>query len=107
MRVKSTFIVLLVIALTVALGLGAYYGFSIGGKQIIPGINGIRKGLDVAGGVRLIYTVDGDNITEEGVIKVENILRKRLDDKGLNEATVSRDLLNPEIPMIVVEFASQ
>jgi protein-export membrane protein SecD len=88
----------------VALGLGAYYGFSIGGKEIIPGINGIRKGLDVAGGVRLIYTVDGDNITEDGVIKVENILRKRLDDKGLNEATVSRDLLNPEIPMIVVEI---
>ena len=37
MRLKSTFIVLIVIALTVALGLGAYYGFSIGGKEIIPG----------------------------------------------------------------------
>ena len=65
MRVKSTFIVLIVIALTVALGLGAYYGFSVGGKEIIPCINGIRKGLDVAGGVRLIYSVEGENINED------------------------------------------
>ena len=104
MRVKSTFIVLVVIALTVALGLGAFYGFSIGEKEIIPGINGIRKGLDVAGGVRLIYSVEGENINEEGVNKVQNILRNRLDAKGLNEATVSIDLLNPENPMIVVEI---
>ena len=104
MRVKSTFIVLIVIALTVALGLGAYYGFSIGGKEIIPGINGIRKGLDVAGGVRLIYSVEGENINEEGVNKVQNILRNRLDAKGLNEATVSIDLLNPVNPMVVVEI---
>jgi len=104
MRLKSTFVVLIVIALTVALGLGAYYGFSIGEKEIIPGIDGIRKGLDVAGGVRLIYSVEGENINEEGVNKVQNILRNRLDAKGLNEATVSIDLLNPVNPMIVVEI---
>lgn len=104
MRLKSTFIVLIVIALTVALGIGAYYGFSIGENEIIPGINGIRKGLDVAGGVRLIYSVEGENINEEGVNKVQNILRNRLDAKGLNEATVSIDLLNPVNPMIVVEI---
>lgn len=104
MRLKSTFIVLIVIALTAALGLGAYYGFSVFGEEIIPGINGIRKGLDVAGGVRLIYSVEGENITEDGVIKVQNILRNRLDAKGLNEATVTLDLLNMERPMVVVEI---
>lgn len=104
MRAKSTFIVLLVMALVVVLGLGAYYGFSIGDNQLIPGISGIRQGLDIAGGVRLIYSVKGDNITEEGVSKVQNILRNRLDKKGLNEATVSIDVLNPETPMVVVEI---
>ena len=114
MRVKSTIIVLLVLALTVVLGVCTYTGLGAPQEEykadniyvgnIIPGINGIRKGLDVAGGVRLIYSIEGEDIPLDGATKVQNILRNRLDAKGLNEATVSRDLLNPENPMIVVEI---
>lgn len=104
MKVKSSIYLLLVLALTVALLFGVYYGFSIKGTTIIPGMSQMRMGLDIAGGVRIVYKPEGDNITTESLEVAQTILRKRLDAKGLNEATVALDDTNVANPMIIVEI---
>ena len=104
MKAKSIISLILVLILTVALGLGAYFGFNVRGNQIIPGTSGMRMGLDIAGGVRLVYKPVGDNITNESLSIAQTVFRKRLDTKGLNEATVAIDETNATNPMIIVEI---
>ncbi|MBQ7668439.1 MAG: protein translocase subunit SecD [Clostridia bacterium] len=115
MRLKSAIILLLVIAITVALGFGAFNGYSYWtsktGKdgswvehQIMKGASSIKKGLDVAGGVRIIYTIEENDISSEDVDKTEKILRNRLDAKGLTEATITKDEVNKDNPMLIVEI---
>jgi len=116
MRLKSAMILLIVVAITVVLGIGAISGYRywtsevVDGKEvwtehvIMEGVSSIKKGLDVAGGVRLVYTIEGEDITSDGIRKTENILRKRLDSKGLTEATVTVDTVNPENQMLIVEI---
>lgn len=104
MKAKSIISLVLVLILTALLGLGAYYGLNISGKQIIPGTANMRMGLDIAGGVRLVYKPVGENITSENLSVAQTIFRKRLDTKGLNEATVTIDETNASNPMIIVEI---
>lgn len=104
MKAKSITYLLLVLVITVALGFGTYFGVNIAGKQIIPGVSGMRMGLDIAGGVRLVYKPVGENITSEGLATAQTVFRKRLDVKGLNEATVTVDETNLANPMIIVEI---
>lgn len=104
MKAKSITYLLLVLIITVALGFGAYFGVNISGKQIIPGVSSMRMGLDIAGGVRLVYKPVGEDITSEGLATAQTVFRKRLDVKGLNEATVTIDETNLANPMIIVEI---
>ena len=104
MKVKSSICLILVILITVGLALGAYYGFSFRGKQIMPGVSQLRMGLDIAGGVRLVYKPEGEEITTEGLNVAQMVLRNRLDVKGLNEATVTIDDTNSDNRMLVVEI---
>lgn len=104
MKAKSIIYLLLVLVITVALGFGTYFGVNIAGNQIIPGTSNMRMGLDIAGGVRLVYKPVGDNITSEGLATAQTVFRKRLDTKGLNEATVTVDDTNLSNLMIIVEI---
>ena len=115
MRFKSAIILLLVLAITVALGFGAFIGYSYWtsktGKDgswvehvVMKGASSIKKGLDVAGGVRIIYTIEENDISSEDVDKTEKILRNRLDAKGLTEATITKDEVNKDNPMLIVEI---
>ena len=116
MRLKSAITLLVVLAITVVLGIGAISGFSywtsevVDGKEvwtehvIMPGIKSIKKGLDVAGGVRLVYTIEGEDVTSDGIQKTETVLRNRLDAKGLTEATITLDTVNPENQMLIIEI---
>lgn len=104
MKAKSSIFLFLILLLTAALVWGAYSGFSINGTNIFPGASKMRMGLDIAGGVRLVYKpVDGE-VTEEGLKVTQSVFRNRLDIKGLNEATVTIDETNSSNPMIVVEI---
>lgn len=103
MKGKSALLVVLVLIVSIAIGYGAYFGFYLKGQEIIPGINKIRMGLDIAGGVRIVYIPEGQ-VTDEGLNIAQTILRKRLDIKGLNEATVAIDDKNPMKKMIIVEI---
>lgn len=116
MRLKSVITLLVVVAITIALGIGTISGYKywtseeVDGKTvwnehiIMSGVASIRKGLDVAGGVRLIYTIAGEDVTSDGIQKTEKILRNRLDAKGLTEATVTIDTVNPDNQMLIVEI---
>ena len=116
MRLKSTITLLVVLAITVVLGIGAISGFSYWTSEVVdekevwtehvimPGIKSIKKGLDVAGGVRLVYTIEGEDVTSDGIQKTETVLRNRLDAKGLTEATITLDTVNPENQMLIIEI---
>ncbi len=104
MKVKNSICLILILLITVGLACGTYFGLSIGGKQIIPGVSQMRMGLDIAGGVRLVYKPEGENITADGLRVAQTVFRNRLDVKGLNEATVTIDDTSPDNPMIVVEI---
>jgi len=104
MKAKSSIFLFLILVLTAALIWGAYSGFSINGHTIIPGASNMRMGLDIAGGVRLVYKPVGGDVTQDGLKVAQTVFRNRLDVKGLNEATVTIDETNASNPMLVVEI---
>lgn len=104
MKAKSVIGLLLVLVITAGLVFGVYNGFTAFGKEIIPGAEKMRMGLDIAGGVRIVYKPEGEEVTPEGLSVAQTILRTRLDQKGLNEATVALDDTNADAPMLVVEI---
>ena len=92
MKVKSIIKLVLTLLLIAVLGLLAVYGFSVNGKTYIPKANeGIKFGLDIAGGTSILYEAQSETITAEEASTVINIMRSRLDSKGYNEATITRE----------------
>ena len=81
-------------------------------KAIIPSIldtdNGIRLGLDLVGGSRIVYEAeipDGYNQANlaDDMNSVQKVIRQRLTDKGFTEATVTltgENRVTVEIPQI-------
>lgn len=81
-------------------------------KAIIPSIldtdNGIRLGLDLVGGSRIVYEAeipdgyDQSNLADD-MNSVQKVIRQRLTDKGFTEATVTltgENRVTVEIPQI-------
>ncbi len=102
----------LVIAILV-IALGAYialFGFNIqlGGWHVsypdaLDEEQGIRQGLDLVGGSVITYEAQAETATDSEMETVKNVLRKRLDTLGYNEATVTRQgekKVRVEIPAI-------
>ena len=84
----------------------------LGLKAIIPSVldtdNGIRLGLDLVGGSRIVYEAeipdgyDTNNLSDD-MNSVQKVIRQRLTDKGFTEATVSlsgENRVTVEIPQI-------
>lgn len=107
--ILSFIAVMLVIGL---LGLAAVFGFSVGGKLILPSIfdgeNGIRRGLDLVGGSSITYEAnlpegyDTNNLTAD-MDAVQSMLTARLTSLGYTEATVAlqgESRVTVEIPAI-------
>ncbi len=66
----------------------AAFGVTLGSWKINPAMNGIKKGLDIAGGSSIQYDADADSITDEQRDTVVSILRTRLTEQGYTEANV-------------------
>lgn len=63
----------------------AIFGFSIKETQILPSAKSINTGLDISGGVSIVYQAKEENgieITEQDLKKSEAVIRKRLE--GIN-----------------------
>jgi len=86
MKLDSRIVFVLVILATI--GLYALLAFGIGQNSTM-GITNIRQGLDLMGGVSILYEVDPDhpNPSMEDMNAANNMLRDRLDRRGYTEAT--------------------
>ncbi len=102
----------LVVAILV-IALGAYialFGFNVqlGSYHIsypsaMDEEQGIKQGLDLVGGSVIVYEAQAETATDSEMDSVVNVLRKRLDTLGYQEATVSRQgdkKVRVEIPAI-------
>lgn len=103
------------VAICVIIAILAYvaaFGLEIMGKYIPASFDeefGIKKGFDLAGGSVIVFEPEVDDmstVTEEQISAAVAALRLRLDNNGLNDATVSEQLsddqkrLRVEIPAV-------
>lgn len=81
---------MLVLMLITALGLSAltYYGI---GKDKQFSVNDIKQGLDLSGGVDIVYEADKDNVTDEEMAAAISLLQGRLDWSGWTEAEAAKE----------------
>ncbi len=99
---KKDNIIKIIISL-VCIGLIAYlaiFGLTIGGKTIIKGAKSIKTGLDISGGVSIIYQAnkeDGTAITQEDLKKSEAVIRKRLEAKNIFDYIIRSDTATSQI----------
>lgn len=110
---KSVFSFLAILLVIALLGYCAMAGLTIGGRTIIPAVtdtaNGIRLGLDLVGGSRIVYEAilpengyDTGNLADD-MQTAQSMIRQRLTNKGFTEATVALtgdNRLTVEIPQI-------
>lgn len=87
---KPKSIVLFVLMLVVAAGLSylAYFGV---GENNLFGIENIKLGLDLQGGVNIVYEAAIEDPTEEDMDAAVEMIRTRLDKEGYTEADVSKE----------------
>ena len=104
MKKKSIVILALMIVLAAAMNYLAFFGIVIGDKSyrgVLDEEQGIRRGIDLAGGSVITFEANKENPTEEEMNIVEAIFSTRLSNAGYTEARISRDELGKmtvEIP---------
>ncbi len=86
MKVRS--IVMLIFFVLVAAGLGALSYFGIGAGNLF-GYENIKQGLDLQGGVSILYEADIPDPTAEEMKSALSMIRGRLDRKNYTEAEVA------------------
>lgn len=92
MKAKSITKLVLMVLLIAAIICLAVFGVTINGKTYISKASeGIKYGLDIAGGTSILYEAQQDTVSAEEANTVINIMRQRLDDKGYTEATITRE----------------
>ena len=98
---KDNIIKLLVsVIIIAALVYLAIFGLTIGGKKIIKSAKDIKTGLDISGGVTIIYQAqpeDGSTISQEDLQKSEAVIRKRLETKNIFDYIVRSDISTAQI----------
>ncbi len=91
MKAKNFFSLLIIIA--VAVGMGCLVYFGAGSKNLFA-VKNIRQGLDLRGGVSIIYQADKNNPTPEEMNSAKSLIQGRLDRKNFTEAEVATQGLN-------------
>lgn len=98
-RLKNVFILLLVLIVTAALCLLSYVGW---GDNVRLGVKNINLGLDLAGGVSIVYEAEeGSNPTSDEMDGALAVIQRRLDAKGYTEASAyidGTDRIRVDIP---------
>ena len=83
MKNKSVFILIVVFLITIFLGYVTFLGF---GKGHILSARNIEQGLDLSGGVYIVYEASKDEPTQEEMDAAISMIQNRLDRKGFTEA---------------------
>ena len=88
-KAKSSIIFAIVIALALGLAAVAYYGI---GESRKFGVDGIRLGLDLKGGVNIVYEADVDkDPTQKEMNAALEMIQVRLDREGYTESDVAQE----------------
>ncbi len=94
MRIKSAIIFLLVIAIVALAGYTAFNGLQVGDFTVRPVKDAIKQGLDLQGGVYVLYEAQTD-VTGSELDQLMNqtieVFRRRVDAFGLTEPTIVRE----------------
>ncbi|MDR1537615.1 MAG: protein translocase subunit SecD [Clostridiales bacterium] len=85
MKGRSIFLLALTIAVTAGLAALSYFG--VGAGKLF-GVGGIRQGLDLKGGITMVYAPRKDNPTSQEMGAAMSLIRRRLDAKNYTEAEV-------------------
>ena len=88
MKNRGIFTIAIICILTAVLGVISLFGIGYG--QIF-GVGNISLGLDLRGGVTILYEADVPNPSIEDMNSANNLLRRRLDERGYTEATTGRE----------------
>ncbi len=100
MKLNNIIKVIVAVILAIALAYVAIFGINIFGKQIIKGAKSIKTGLDISGGVSIVYQAQTDNYTEisdEDLKKSVAVIRKRLEAKNIFDYIVRSDSSSKQI----------
>ncbi len=100
---KNKNVIILLVLLVAALGMSAlsYFGTDPASKTLSAG--NIKKGLDLSGGVYVVYQADKEDPTSAEMNAALSMIRTRIDAKGWTDAEVSIEngnRLRVEIPGI-------
>lgn len=88
-KTKSSIIFAIVIALAVGIAALAYYGI---GESKKFGAEGIKLGLDLKGGVNIVYEADvKEDPTQKEMSSAIEMIRVRLDREGYTESDVAQE----------------
>lgn len=88
MKVKGR--LMLLITLLVAIGLGALSYYGVGADKRLS-VAQIEQGLDLSGGVDIVYEADQETVTDAEMSAAISLLRGRLDWNGWTEAEVAKE----------------
>lgn len=78
----------------------AIFGLKVGDKVIINSIKDLKTGLDISGGVSIVYQAtsdDGSEITADDLKKSEAVIKKRLEAKNIFDYYVRQDVASSRI----------
>ena len=105
---KSTFFIvaILIVAFTYLSFAGLYTYYGDNKVVYLKGVNDIRWGIDIQGGVEAVFTPDmePDKITNDDMKKAEEIIKRRLTNQKITDSEINRDDANKQI---IVRFPWQ
>ncbi len=92
MKGKNIFKVVIAVAIIVIISIVAITGASYKGKTYIKGVKEIKTGLDISGGINIVYEAKKDGkLSLIDLQKAEAVLKKRLELKNIFDYIVRSD----------------
>ncbi len=88
MKAKGILMMLLMLVVAGGLSLVSYYGI---GENHTLGVANIKQGLDLRGGVYIVYEADKQDVTTEEMQAAVSLIQGRMDWNGWTEAEVAQE----------------
>lgn len=100
MKKENVIKIMISVIVVLAIAYLAVFGLKIGDKQIIKGAKNINTGLDISGGVSIVYQAKAETgtvISEEDLTKAKTVITKRLEAKNIFDYLVRTDNTSGQI----------
>ena len=100
MKKENIIKIMISVIVVLAISYLAVFGLKIGDKQIIKGAKNINTGLDISGGVSIVYQAKAETgtvISEEDLTKAKTVITKRLEVKNIFDYLVRTDNTSSQI----------